>query len=241
LALEEIPSHCLATLGGLHLFPFLMTAEQVTQLIETPWEILDNAILSSDRIAERSRKNSLRFPRSAHIQMTFFGQRLVTSEIVVSVNYVLAAGTPLIDVLAIDNGCNEICAFFGNAGESSLNHELILLDILGQFFARSEQTQRRFTRVSYLESWFRQNPKYLSTSLYFSICNVFAKITYPRLRTEWFQRLILHLWLWSKGDNFELCRIIHHWSHVLIPNCGDLFKSHSYFSQLLNQYLIFFA
>jgi hypothetical protein len=60
-----------ATLGGLHMFSFLMTAEQVTQLIETPWEILDNAILSSDRITEPSRKNSLRFPRSAHIQMTF--------------------------------------------------------------------------------------------------------------------------------------------------------------------------
>jgi hypothetical protein len=74
------------------MFPFLMTAEQITQLIETPWEILENAILSSDRIAEPSRKNSLRFPRSALIHMTLFGQRLVTSEIIVSVNYPLAAG-----------------------------------------------------------------------------------------------------------------------------------------------------
>jgi hypothetical protein len=157
------------------------------------------------------------------------------------VNRSLPAPLPLIDVFCTSDDCNRLARFFIRVGDFPVDYPLVVLEFISHFFRRSPQTQETFFCVGLIESSLTNHPESLTAELYNAICLFFKSITLPSLQKAWFDSLILNLWLWSQSSSRDFYRVLHHWSHVLCLEWADLFLADSYFTVLLNQYVLFFC
>lgn len=230
----------LAVLGGLYIFPFPFAPQDVRHIVKRPWEIRDKAIFASDIIDNPATRNVYRYPRKTpcvvHRNLI---EQIHLTEYVVHVHDTIRSPISLIDALANGDDCNALAGFFTMSPNAPPNYPILLLGMISQLFSRNHLTQVRFDQVKTIRSCLYYNPKFLTSELYRAVYQIFTEITCENLRVEWFESLVVDLWLWSRSDYHELEYVLHHWSHVVVPTYSEMVGKP--FMHYLNQYIIFFC
>jgi hypothetical protein len=113
--------------------------------------------------------------------------------------------------------------------------------VLSYIFRRSSFAQSRYSGVAHLDQRLSQSPHILTFNLYYSFYLVLPSIQEKRLFLDWFERLVLNLWIWIQAPEVDFLRIITHWKKTLLSKYSDVFREKSYFSRLLTQFHLAFC
>lgn len=230
----------LAVLGGLYIFSFPFTPQDVRHIVKRPWEIRDKAIFASDIIDNPATRNVYRYPRKTPCVVHRNLIELIhLTEYVVHVHDTIRSPISLIDALANGDDCNSLARFFTQSPHAPPNYPILLLGMIGQLFSRNQLTQLRFDQVKTIRTCLYHNPEFLTSELYRAVYQIFTVITCESLRREWFESLVVDLWLWSRSNYHELEYVLHHWSHVVVPTYSEMVGKP--FVHYLNQYIMFFC
>ena len=117
----------------------------------------------------------------------------------------------------------------------------VTIDFCSYMFRISPAVQEKFTAVEVLLEKMMKARDYLHYDLYYSLYSTLGSITYLELQVEWFEKLVMNVWIWAHCDQSQFEKIIYHWKTNLIPRYAGLLKRKSYFSQLLTQFTIIFC
>ena len=115
------------------------------------------------------------------------------------------------------------------------------IDFLSYMFRTEYRVQTEFTGVEVLLEKMMKSRQHLQYDHYYSLYRTLGGITYPELQAEWFEKLVMNVWIWAHCEQQQFQKIICHWKNNLISRYADLFKRKSYFSRLLTQFNIMFC
>ena len=238
----------LATIGGIYLFKGFYDIDDSLQLHNRPLleKFSPNLLIHSGLFNFTSQENKLTFPRQS-VSTGLFGR---ITEIKVLKNDLPPPPMSIVDVMIKRNDCNKIASYFKKVCSNNDNNDdkdlsvgaIRILDLMGQLFQLSLETQKNFTEGNLiLRSLFDHPRNLLNSNLYLTFYQVLDSIKYEPLKKFWFDSFILNPWLWSKCNYDEFKLIIHHYSHILFCQYLEMFQNGSYFSSLLNQTMLLFA
>lgn len=231
---KEWKCHQFGKFGDFHIFKGELTPKQINNIIKSPWKIVDESIFNTNTIKNSSHKCSFSVPLKNH------PLRLKSKNLKINVYDTFPVPQSFLDVIVNSDDFNYILNFFNEYDKFPHEYTSVILGLLGSLFKRSINTQEKFYGIDKIIYNLYKYPKMLIHQIYSSFIEVFNTISFAKLRKIWFDNFILNPWLWSKGDSEHFYIILCHWKNDLILSYTDLFQNFSYFSSLLNQYMILF-
>jgi len=116
-----------------------------------------------------------------------------------------------------------------------------LLDIIGLAFSRSQVIQNSFSSVIIILKSLYSNTSSLTFGLYLSFYQVLCNISDNNLKIDWFEHLVVNIWLWSKAKSLDFLNVLEHWSHVVVCSFSNLFQKKSFLKRFIDQFKIIFC
>ncbi|OHS96683.1 hypothetical protein TRFO_09846 [Tritrichomonas foetus] len=154
------------------------------------------------------------------------------NHLTINVNDSMPNPKNLLGIILSSNYSNQIASRFYIKG---------VLAIIRLLFQKSEWVQMEFNSVKFIHMHIIQNPSLINFQLYKELYLVFNEINYEKLKIEWFEILLVNIWLWGQATYQDLVQIISHWGKTLTFSYDKLFIEKSYFSTLLSQYRLLFC
>jgi hypothetical protein len=114
-----------------------------------------------------------------------------------------------------------------------------ILSAIKVVFGFSENSQMSCNEVNIILTKLLQAKPYYE--LYLQFFEVLKVITYPPLRVQWLEELIVNFYLWKRCEPVDLLYILRHWNTVLINSFTFAYEEKRYFSSLSNQFQVFFC
>jgi len=228
----------MGSFGGFSLYNMMICQKDVSTLLKRPWESSLKPMFSSEIINQSSSNTVYSIPRLDPVSGGIFSSSV--KDIVITANSIRTSSKSIIDNLIDGGHCNRLSNFF--LQDCTIPYyPSFILTVLNLIFKRSVIGQEEFDGTKTILKGIYKRPTLLKASLYFSIIDVFDSISFPHLQTEWFEKLIINVWLWSKAEPIEFKSILNHWSHDLIVSHYSFFLKKSYFSFLFNAFKVLFC
>ncbi|EAY01842.1 hypothetical protein TVAG_002970 [Trichomonas vaginalis G3] len=138
---------------------------------------------------------------------------------------------------------NSITNYFAYVSQTPLELDMLILGIIHKIFVSNPESQKTFQCVFEIFQRLVAAPKKLCYKIFKVLLAIYQDITFPKLKKNWFKRLVFNFTLWAKCDCQSFCFIVTTMTSLLKEDSlykEMIYYNFSFFSECLLYYRLIF-